>query len=695
MTKKKIAVLGGGAGSMAAVYGMTLEPNWAEKYDITVYQLGWRLGGKGASGRDPSPEGRYANVEHGFHLFGGFYHNAFNMLKPLYADWAATPQATPIPWQDAFVEHDLVTLGNSTPEGWGFCSLDWPHLPGEIGVGGTELTVDAVLTAMIAWINHSLDSLLGIKHGELRPDSNVRFNLVEEIELKLVEEFQSAVDVVVRAIEKARDKSIAGELAFDGLVALLNIAIGALKLLDRIIPLSKNDTPWLDLIEVVMVCLKGMIIDDVFDKGFDVSNGKELKTWLTDNGLSAKALGSFMVRSGYDYAFAYSAGDATKPCFAAGVALRGLMRLMLTYHGSIFWHLNGGMGEIVFTPLYQVLKAKGVKFRFFTRVESLGLSADGQTIETIRCKAQAVPKAGIYDYDPLLYYPEIDRKFWPMEPKWDQLIDGATLAPIGAGFEDYWLTPASDKPFNLSKGTDFDTVILGISVAALDTICAELCTRVPAWKPMLAAQQAIPTFGIQYWMKPSVKELGFDVPNPIMTAYEEPIATWADMTFLLEFEKAGPDGSKPKSLAYFCGQMPEPVYPPVPSPGFQAAQVADAKVTMKNWLDKAITTMWPNSGNPAGPGLDPSLVYSTAFKANVSPSERYVLSPPGKIHLRPRADESHVSNLFLAGDWLKTGLDAGAFEAAVMGGLQCAVAITGYKIKVYGETDFPTQRKPD
>jgi uncharacterized protein with NAD-binding domain and iron-sulfur cluster len=50
MTKKKIAVLGGGAGSMAAVYGMTLEPNWAEKYDITVYQLGWRLGGKGGLG---------------------------------------------------------------------------------------------------------------------------------------------------------------------------------------------------------------------------------------------------------------------------------------------------------------------------------------------------------------------------------------------------------------------------------------------------------------------------------------------------------------------------------------------------------------------------------------------------------------------------------------------------------------------
>ena len=48
---QKIAVLGGGIGSLSAVLEITSAPDWKEKYDITVYQMGWRLGGKGASGR--------------------------------------------------------------------------------------------------------------------------------------------------------------------------------------------------------------------------------------------------------------------------------------------------------------------------------------------------------------------------------------------------------------------------------------------------------------------------------------------------------------------------------------------------------------------------------------------------------------------------------------------------------------------
>jgi len=44
-------VLGGGTGALSAAWGLTSLPNWRDDYDITVYQMGWRLGGKGASGR--------------------------------------------------------------------------------------------------------------------------------------------------------------------------------------------------------------------------------------------------------------------------------------------------------------------------------------------------------------------------------------------------------------------------------------------------------------------------------------------------------------------------------------------------------------------------------------------------------------------------------------------------------------------
>ena len=46
----RVAVIGGGCASMAAVWELS-KPEHDGRYEITVYQEGWRLGGKGASGR--------------------------------------------------------------------------------------------------------------------------------------------------------------------------------------------------------------------------------------------------------------------------------------------------------------------------------------------------------------------------------------------------------------------------------------------------------------------------------------------------------------------------------------------------------------------------------------------------------------------------------------------------------------------
>jgi glycine/D-amino acid oxidase-like deaminating enzyme len=49
---QKIAILGGGIGALATAAELTNDPNWQKNYDITIYQMGWRLGGKGANGRN-------------------------------------------------------------------------------------------------------------------------------------------------------------------------------------------------------------------------------------------------------------------------------------------------------------------------------------------------------------------------------------------------------------------------------------------------------------------------------------------------------------------------------------------------------------------------------------------------------------------------------------------------------------------
>jgi len=44
--KKKIAIYGGGIGGLTAAFEITESPNWSDLYEVTVHQLGWRLGGK-------------------------------------------------------------------------------------------------------------------------------------------------------------------------------------------------------------------------------------------------------------------------------------------------------------------------------------------------------------------------------------------------------------------------------------------------------------------------------------------------------------------------------------------------------------------------------------------------------------------------------------------------------------------------
>src|SRR3954462_13376309 len=80
--RPRIAILGGGMAAMAAAWRLS-EPEWRDEFtSITVYQRGWRLGGKGASSR-----GVHGRIEeHGLHLWLGSYDNAFRLLRECYAE---------------------------------------------------------------------------------------------------------------------------------------------------------------------------------------------------------------------------------------------------------------------------------------------------------------------------------------------------------------------------------------------------------------------------------------------------------------------------------------------------------------------------------------------------------------------------------------------------------------------------------
>src|SRR5262249_28224792 len=80
--KKRVAILGGGVASLSAALELTAHEGWQELYEVTVYQIGWRLGGKCATGR-----GAHGRIEeHGIHIIQGWYHNAFRLLEAVYEE---------------------------------------------------------------------------------------------------------------------------------------------------------------------------------------------------------------------------------------------------------------------------------------------------------------------------------------------------------------------------------------------------------------------------------------------------------------------------------------------------------------------------------------------------------------------------------------------------------------------------------
>ena len=80
-----ITVLGGGLAGMTAAYEIAKGDASAE---VTLYQLGWRLGGKLSTSRFPNPSTFDRIEEHGIHVMFGAYENLFYVMRKVWGpDW--------------------------------------------------------------------------------------------------------------------------------------------------------------------------------------------------------------------------------------------------------------------------------------------------------------------------------------------------------------------------------------------------------------------------------------------------------------------------------------------------------------------------------------------------------------------------------------------------------------------------------
>lgn len=705
--KQRIAVLGGGMGSLVTAFELSSLQGWRERYDITVYQEGFRLGGKGASGRNATANHRIE--EHGLHILFGFYDNAFRVLRECYRELGRHPDAPMSTVEKAFHPADLIVMMEHAEGGWEPWPLIAPRNSDVPGVGPSKLDGSRILEEVLAFAASQIEEWIGLEEQDPIAVARrlIRNRGAHELRVEVHRLVQGAggrtslLDFVLDAFGSvAGGIEDVGEIVFIDLAHKIAQARSSadfevlVRLVDRFVdflwsrPIHGTRLRRLRLmIDFSLAVARGLMVDGlVEDPDWFSIDDLDLRQWLKKHRAHEETVQSPMVAGLYDAAFSTYAPSA------AGTSLHGFLRMALTYKGAIMYKMQSGMGDTIFAPLYEVLRRRGVKFEFFQQVQSLSVGS-GDRIEKIRMRRQATPRA---EYQPLVDVNGLP--CWPSAPLYDQLVDGFDLRASGEDLEDWWTSWPGAGEYELEVGRDFDAVVLGISIGAFPYIAKDLIERSPRFRSMVESVRTTQTQCFQLWLRPDLEGLGWEKTHaPVVIPYGEPFDTWADMSHLLASE-AWPKATV-GHLAYLCSAMEDDgPLPPREQHDYAKKQNDRCKKNAIDWMKTQAGALWPGLGTRHDP-LAVELAHlvdleersgdarfdSQYWRAPYSPSERYVLAVPGSNRMRLRADESGFSNLFMCGDWTKTALSVGCLEAATMGGIQAARAIDPRVQKAEGD----------
>lgn len=696
-----MAVIGGGCAAITAAFELT-RPAHQGRYHVTIYQPGWRLGGKGASGRGPADR----IEEHGFHVWLGFYENAFRLLRECYAERASDGRRRRFAdWREAFIPSPHIGLAERGADGaW---SAFMAEFPGGDGLPGDPLSAGNPYT-VVGYLRRTATLLRTLLEACARRDADAARAAPRADGTPTV---AAVIEGISRLLKYGALATMAGLIEAAALLEAVVRGLArypegmTLKLLDAVASNARRQLEGLadrddevrrlwEIIDIVLATMRGIIRSGLVTdpRGFDAIDDHDCRDWLRQHGASPRSLDSAFVRGLHALAFAHVDGDFARPSLAAGAALRGSLRMFFTYRGGLFWKMSAGMGDVVFAPFYEVLKARGVSFRFFHRVEKVRLAdpatlADGERpyVAALEIDVQAEVRDG-REYAPLVDVHGLP--CWPAQPDYAQLVDGDRLAREGWDFESFWdRRKVATKTLRVSE--DFDFVVLGVGIGAIPHLCPDFLARDPRWRDMVAHVRTTATQAFQVWLREGVDALGW--PSPPLTSlsgFTQPFDTWADMAHLIPEERWP---VAPRAVGYFCCVLPDPPQPPDPADVEYPARRADeVRRNAIYFLERDIRHLWPRAADAAsgfrwdllvdpsgapGDGAGAERFASQFWKANVSPSERYTLSLPGSARYRISPLDNTYDNLTICGDWTSCGHNTGCVESAVISGRLAAHAI--------------------
>ncbi|MEO7132588.1 MAG: NAD(P)-binding protein [Vicinamibacterales bacterium] len=357
LTKQKVAVLGGGLGSLTTVYGLTSDPAWRDNYDITVYEMGWRLGGKGASGRNAQQNMRIE--EHGLHIWMGFYENAFQMMQTCYAERAAIDDRRGSSnalrsWDDAFKPQSFMVIDEYIDRKWAHWPMTFPTNPGVPGDGKDLMTPWEFMVTAIRLIGEHFGS------SDYQSRANTDHDITGDRQQGLLEKLRADVDHAQHVLAKVVQEVEMGLLVSTGL-----FIDHALHIAERMAGgdhtaenhghlawLLKEFRNWFwrqikgdvdrstaarrlwTQMDVALTMVAGSLDDGVMLNGFEAIDDEEFKDWLRRHGASAIGINNALNDSLYEGAFAYVGGDQQKPNMGAGAVTQSFFRL--AGHHAVF-----------------------------------------------------------------------------------------------------------------------------------------------------------------------------------------------------------------------------------------------------------------------------------------------------------------------------------------------------------------------
>ncbi|MEM7348213.1 MAG: FAD-dependent oxidoreductase, partial [Chloroflexota bacterium] len=453
-------------------------------------------------------------------------------------------------------------------------------------------------------------------------------------------------------------------------------------------------------------------------------DSQDYREWLKKHGADDAVLYSSPVRQVYVIYESYPEGEvgAENPSRAGSIgawlALRTLLPAVLDYRGAPVWLPKTSVGEAVVAPLYQILKKRGVKFKFFHKIKQVVPDTSRQTIDHIILAQQVTlkPKAPKSRTDPTSYDPLVDingRLCWPNQPLYEQLKQGQALQDLNdpGALESYWTTWEDAKPkVKLTQGKDFDLILLGISIGALSKICEPSFYKPndPTWQKWHAMLTHIPAISLQSCQLWFNRSLRWKSKALCMSGFANLFNSALDTTEVITKWENWGELKPPKAGINFVTPLPTNDLPPSDHHWFPHEQQELVRKNVDKMLHEQAKYLWPRAKAVQGDeeqgfeyeflynfGLQNVTAYSTAknpaatvtqyWKAVINPSDRYNLALPGSEQYRLKSGESGFQNLYLAGDWIDNEhFNVGCTEATVISGLAACKAISGTQRDVIG-----------